>query len=56
MSGCGCWCFECTNRNAGWHCRGPLCEDGKTEQEIRAMHEARGLTQSAPDNQPQENT
>jgi hypothetical protein len=49
MSGCGCWCFHCTNRNAGWHCHGPLCEDGKTEQEVKAMHEARGLT-------PQEDT
>jgi hypothetical protein len=27
MNGCGCWCFECTNRNAGWHCYGPLCGD-----------------------------
>jgi hypothetical protein len=33
MNGCGCWCFECTNRNAGWHCHGPLCEDGKSETE-----------------------
>lgn len=30
MNGCWCWCFECTNRNAGWHCRRGLCEDGKT--------------------------
>lgn len=43
MNGCGCWCFECTNRNAGWHCLGPLCEDGKSGAEIKAMHEAREL-------------
>lgn len=25
MNGCGCWCYECTNQNAGWHCRSRLC-------------------------------
>lgn len=43
MNGCGCWCFECTNRHAGWHCHGTLCEDGKGDDEIKAMHQARGL-------------
>lgn len=34
MNGCGCWCFECTNRNAGWHCHGDLCEDGKPALQV----------------------
>lgn len=58
MNGCGCWCFKCTNRAAGWHCHGPLCEDGKSEDEIKGMHESRSypLRQESACGQPRPNT
>lgn len=36
MERCDCWCFECTNRNAGWHCK--MCSRNPLQAGERVVH------------------